>query len=103
MLGDLLARDSLDISHILAEGFTKEHIVDLRRTFATMKPCELKIYVVQQRRILRIYIRVYNDNDNDNDKDNEHNATNIFDTRQVSGGAREKRKKIIENENIKKN
>ena len=29
LLGNLLARDDLDIAHMLAEGFTKEHMVNL--------------------------------------------------------------------------
>ena len=34
LLGDLLARDNHDILHMLAEGFTKDHIVNLNPSFA---------------------------------------------------------------------
>ena len=33
LLGNLLTRDNLDITHMLAEGFTKEHIVNLGPSF----------------------------------------------------------------------
>ena len=44
---DLLARDSLDFSQILGEGFTKEHIVNPSPSFGTMKAYELKVSVGQ--------------------------------------------------------